>query len=132
MASLPWGPILLLLAAPSISALGQLALSRNREFEADLGSTELTGDPLALASALRKMEAPSHRLLERVLFPGPRIPDPSLLRTHPPTKERVRRLLELAEGQTETRHSTLASDELRHLVADHPLRTGWHRNGMWY
>lgn len=130
--SLPWGPILLLLAAPSISALGQLALSRNREFEADLGSSELTGDPLALASALRKMEAPSHRLLERILFPGPRIPDPSLLRTHPPMEERVRRLLELADRQPKTSLGMLSSDDLRHLIADRPPRTRWHRNGMWY
>jgi len=35
--ALPWAPILLLLAAPSISALMQLALSRNREYNADLG-----------------------------------------------------------------------------------------------
>lgn len=131
-ASLPWGPIMLLLAAPSISALAQLALSRAREYDADLGSAELTGDPLALASALSKMEPPRHRLLEQILLPGPRIPDPSLLRTHPPTEERVRRLMELAERQPERRPVIISQEDLRHLIAQHPFRARWHRNGMWY
>jgi heat shock protein HtpX len=48
---LDWLPILVLLAAPGLSALVQLALSRNREFEADRGAAELTGDPEALAGA---------------------------------------------------------------------------------
>ncbi|MBV2094319.1 MAG: M48 family metalloprotease, partial [Candidatus Thiodiazotropha sp. (ex Codakia orbicularis)] len=90
--ALPWFPILLMLIAPSLSALAQLALSRSREYEADLGAARLTGDPVGLASALNRLEPPRHRLLERLLHPGPRIPDPSLLRTHPPTEERVERL----------------------------------------
>ncbi|MEJ2692120.1 MAG: zinc metalloprotease HtpX [Candidatus Thiodiazotropha sp.] len=96
-ATLPWLPILLLIAAPNLSSLVQLALSRSREYEADLGAVELTGDPLGLASALSKLESPRGSLLARLLFPGQRIPDPSMLRTHPPTEERVRRLLELAD-----------------------------------
>lgn len=130
--SLPWGPILLLLASPTISALAQLALSRNREYDADLGSAKLTGDPLALASALEKMEPPRHGLLAQILFPGPRIPDPSILRSHPPTEQRVRRLVELAERLPAANRIVLSPHNLRHLLAEQPLRARWHRNGMWY
>lgn len=89
----PWLTLLILLAAPTLSALVQLALSRNREFEADRRAAELTGDPRALASALEKLERWQGRFWEQVLMPGRRLPEPSLLRTHPETSERVRRLL---------------------------------------
>lgn len=131
-AVLPWGPILLLLASPSLSALAQLALSRNREYDADLGSARLTGDPLALASALHKMESPRQGILGQILFPGPRIPDPSLLRTHPPTEERIKRLVEYARQTPTNEPIVYAAPVLPHLIARHPLRARWHRNGMWY
>lgn len=131
-AALPWGPILLLLLAPSISALVQLALSRNREYEADLGAAELTGDPLALASALTKMEPPHQRMLEQILLPGPRIPDPSLLRTHPPTEARIARLEQLAESMPTARSIGITLEDLQNLLAERPLRPRWHRNGIWY
>jgi heat shock protein HtpX len=131
-ATLPWLPILLLIAAPSISSLMQLALSRNREYEADLGAATLTGDPLGLASALSKMEAAHHGLFGRLFHPLPRIPDPSILRTHPPTEERIRRLVEIAqERQPDPVHSVSPFD-LAHLHAAEPYRPRWHRNGMWY
>jgi heat shock protein HtpX len=131
--TLPWLPILLLIAAPSLSTLVQLALSRSREYEADLGAVALTGDPMGLASALSKLESSRFGLLERLLFPAPRIPDPSMLRTHPPTKERVKRLLEIAKEQHSSafpapRHPF----NLNHLHAPEPYRPRWHRNGMWY
>lgn len=93
--TVPWIPGLLLAAAPTIGNLLQLALSRAREFDADLDAAELTGDPAGLASALRKLERSQAGLLERLLFPGRGVPIPSLLRTHPATEERVRRLLSL-------------------------------------
>lgn len=131
-ATLPWLPILLMIAAPSLSTLVQLALSRSREYEADLGAVTLTGDPMGLASALSKLEATHQGLLGRLLHPVPRIPDPSMLRTHPPTEERVRRLLELAEEQ-QPRHPRWETPfDLRHLHAPQPYRPRWHRNGMWY
>jgi heat shock protein HtpX len=131
-ASLPWGPILLLLFAPTLSSLVQLALSRNREYEADRGAAELSGDPLALASALTKMEGPNQHLLEQILLPGPRIPEPSLLRTHPPTEERIRRLQQLAEDIPPPQPLITTIDDLQHLLADRPLHPRWHRNGLWY
>lgn len=94
--SISWFAILLLIFAPSLTALLQLALSRTREYEADLGAVALTSDPRGLASALAKLERYQGGLLERVLLPRRRIPDPSLLRTHPHTEERIKRLLSLS------------------------------------
>jgi heat shock protein HtpX len=131
-ATLPWIPILLLLIAPTLSALGQLALSRSREYEADLGAAELTGDPLGLASALSKLASPRFGLLEQLLHPGPRIPDPSLLRTHPPTESRVERLLTLASEENVLSDLTLSPQVVRNLLAHTPYHPRWHRNGMWY
>jgi Zn-dependent protease with chaperone function len=61
-----WLGVGLLLAAPAASTLLQLALSRRREFEADLGAYELTGDARGLASALEKMERYQRRFLDLV------------------------------------------------------------------
>lgn len=90
-----WLGILLLIAAPTLSALLQLSLSRTREYHADLGACELTDDPVGLASALDKLERYQGGWLERLLHPHGRSTNPSLLRTHPPTAERIRRLLQL-------------------------------------
>lgn len=86
-----WAPLALVLS-PTIVSLLQLALSRTREFDADRGGAELTGDPMALASALAKLERRRGGFWEEILLPGRRIPEPSLLRTHPPTEERIARL----------------------------------------
>ncbi len=93
--SVSWLAIFLLVFAPNLSALAQLALARTREFNADLNAARLTGDPDGLASALMKIERAQGGWLERVFMPGRRVPVPSLLRTHPETEERVRRLMEL-------------------------------------
>lgn len=92
----PWAFVLLLILAPTVSTLLQLALSRAREFHADLGAAELTGDPGGLASALVKLERAQKGMWESILMPGRRVPEPPILRTHPETDERVRRLGELA------------------------------------
>ncbi len=97
-----WVAVLLLVFAPSLSALLQLALSRTREYDADLGAVELTGDPEALASALEKLEYHNQGWLRRILLPRRGDPEPSLLRTHPPTRERIRRLQELARHPRQT------------------------------
>ena len=94
----PWLLFLLLISAPTLSALFQLALSRTREYDADLDAAWLTGDPSGLASALAKLERYQHGFLERILLPGRRIPDPSLLRTHPTTEDRIQRLLSLDDA----------------------------------
>lgn len=95
-AYVPWHIPLVLIFSPTLMALLQLALSRTREFDADRGAVELTGDPEGLVSALSKLERRVGRFWEEMFLPGRRIPEPSLLRTHPPTEERIRRLRELA------------------------------------
>ena len=93
--TISWAAILLLIFAPAISAIIQLALSRTREYRADLGAAKLMGDGRALASALAKMEAYQNRFLRAIFWPGYRqIPEGALLRTHPNTKKRIHRLLE--------------------------------------
>ncbi len=86
-----WMTIVLLIVSPTIASLLQLALSRTREFQADATAAELTGDPEALVAALWKLEGAERNLWES-MFPGRRMPDLRLLRTHPLTRERVRRL----------------------------------------
>lgn len=94
-AQVPWPGVVVLLAAPTVSGLLQMALSRTREFDADLGAAMLTGDPDGLATALRKLERAHGRMWEGILLPGGRIPDPSILRTHPKTEDRIERLAAL-------------------------------------
>lgn len=95
--AVPWGLVALLVLAPTLMNLCQLALSRAREYDADVEAARLTGDPEGLASALAKLERYEARAWESLVFPGRGVPEPSLLRTHPPTEERIRRLLELRE-----------------------------------
>lgn len=132
-----WLPILVLILAPSLSALIQLALSRNREYEADLGAAQLTGDPEGLAEALEKMDWQQGRLMAQLLLPGRRLPEPSLLRSHPPTGERVHRLLQLRsrpawETVLRVPLDTAYGDHLVHVLASSRLRPRWHRSGLWY
>ncbi len=132
-----WLAIGLLIIAPTLSTLAQLGLSRTREFDADLNAARLTGDPEALAQALMKIERIQGGWMERIFLPGRRLPEPSMLRTHPPTEERVRRLREL---QLADHHQPLslhpASDDaawLQHL-ASRSARRGprWHVSGLWH
>jgi len=130
-----WLAILILILAPSMSALAQLGLSRTREYDADLNAAQVTRDPEGLARALVKIERLQGGWLERVFLPGRRLPEPSLLRTHPPTEERVRRLMELKRPSAADRISIPPSrvapfDVLR----DHNIRYGprWHISGLWH
>jgi heat shock protein HtpX len=96
--TISWWAVLLLYLAPALSSLLQLGLSRAREFEADANAAALTGDPASLASALRRLETYTGHFWEDLMFPVParRVPHPSLLRSHPETEERIRRLMDLA------------------------------------
>jgi heat shock protein HtpX len=93
---IPWPVILLLGAAPLLSLLLQLALSRTREFDADAGAAMLTGDPEGVASALEKMESQQQRYWENLFGRQGAANQPSMLRTHPKTEERVAALQDLA------------------------------------
>lgn len=129
--TISWWLILLLIFSPNAVALLQLGLSRSREFNADLDAARLTGDPRGLASALSKLERAERSLLSRLLMPGRKVPVPSVLRTHPDTQERIRRLLEL-----EGRASAHPPEERLRMPGDldsppgRPPRRRW--TGLWY
>jgi heat shock protein HtpX len=131
MAHVPWVVPLLLIFSPTILSLLQLALSRTREFEADLTAARLTGDPAGLAAALDKIEHSTGRFWEEIVYPGRRIPDPSLLRTHPPTKQRIKRLLAMRQAMASHDHA----GDLPPYPSDKPAITArprWRRSGVWY
>ncbi|MGV6871822.1 zinc metalloprotease HtpX [Pseudochelatococcus sp. B33] len=128
-AVIPWHVPLLLIFSPTIMALLQLALSRTREFDADLGAVELTGDPEGLASALLKLERRVGHFWEDIVLPGRRIPEPSLLRTHPKTADRVARLRRLIPRQPAEWHGGIPD-----LPGIRPIRNRprYHRFGTYF
>lgn len=114
---LPWTALLLLVAAPMVNFLMQMALSRAREFEADERAVDLCGDPQALAEALQKLELQQTGMLGAIFLPHPPGTEPSLLRSHPVTDERVRRIL-----SQRPEHAPLP-DQL--IGEHHGFPTGW-------
>jgi heat shock protein HtpX len=130
-----WLAVLLLIVAPNINTLAQLGLSRTREFDADLNAARLTGDPEGLAQALVKIERIQAGWLQRLFFPGRGIPEPSMLRTHPPTDERVRRLLELRTPEAWPAQLGLPDLDAVGLHFTAPRvarRPRWHFSGVWH
>lgn len=128
-----WWAVLLLFLAPTIGSLLQLALSRAREYDADLEGGSLTGDPSCLTAALQKIENYHGHFWEDLFFPGRRIPHPSMLRSHPPTVERIKRLNEL---QSTMPPLTVPEDPVITLVGSGPsaLFPRYHIPwpGIWY
>jgi heat shock protein HtpX len=91
----PWLGLIILLLAPVANALLQSSLSRIREFDADITAARLLGETPFLITALSKIDREERTLLRTLLFPGRNEKVPSLLRTHPPTQERISRLAAL-------------------------------------
>lgn len=101
----PIASIVVLILAPIAAMLLQMAISRAREFEADRGGAEISRDPRALADALAKIEryaqgvpmetAEAHPATAQMMIINPLSGGGmrSLFATHPPTEERVARLL---------------------------------------
>lgn len=96
--------------APVAASLIQMAISRAREFEADRGGAEISGDPQALASALQKIHryaqgipletTEQHPETAQMMIMNPLSGQglAGLFSTHPSTEERVARLLAMAQG----------------------------------
>ena len=104
----PVGQLLLIILAPIAAMLIQFAISRSREFAADAGGAQISGRPLSLANALRKLEAgierhpmenagtaTAHMFIVNPLRGGGVL---KLFSTHPPTEERIARLEQIALG----------------------------------
>ena len=118
--------ILTMILAPLAAMIVQMAISRAREYEADRIGAEIARDPVALANALRRIEAIAHArgapLMRRaeanpatahmfIINPLAGINADALFRTHPPTEERVRRLLAMAQnGGTRTGRAVSAAE----------------------
>ena len=103
--------ILVMILAPIAASLIQMAISRAREFEADRGGAEISGDPAALANALQKIHryaqgipletAEAHPETAQMMIMNPLSGRglSGLFSTHPSTEERVERLMALAQAQ---------------------------------
>jgi heat shock protein HtpX len=108
----PIAALAVALLAPIAAALIQMAISRAREFEADRGGAQISGDPEALASALDKIHryaagipfrtAEEHPATAQMMIMNPLSGGgmQNLFSTHPSTEERIRRLMEMASGKS--------------------------------
>jgi len=104
----PLMALMIMILAPFAAALIQMAISRAREFGADHGGAEISGDPEALASALAKIEraakgeflpaAEEHPATAQMMIINPLSGGglSGLFATHPDTQERIRRLMALS------------------------------------
>ncbi|MEM5431905.1 zinc metalloprotease HtpX [Cupriavidus oxalaticus] len=108
----PIASIAVAILAPLAASLIQMAISRAREFEADRGGAEISGDPQALASALDKIHryaqgipfqaAEEHPATAQMMIMNPLSGGAiaNLFSTHPATEERISRLMQMAQTGT--------------------------------
>ncbi|MBL8630218.1 MAG: zinc metalloprotease HtpX [Rhodospirillaceae bacterium] len=120
------GVLLVTILAPLAATVVQLAISRTREYGADRGGAEISGNPLALASALRKLEQGAQRIDNHDAEANPAtahmfIVNPlharasdSLFATHPSTANRVAQLEALAGSAPQGGHVWQARSQPNH------------------
>jgi heat shock protein HtpX len=111
----PFAELLMIFLGPLAAALIQLSISRSREYQADASGAQLSADPLALASALRKLEAgtkavplvktPRLETTSHLMIANPFGGVRSLFSTHPPMEARIARLVEMAKSDPRYPHS---------------------------
>jgi len=133
LVTISWFALGVLIVAPTIMSFLQLSLSRIKEFDADRHAILLTNDPEGLAMALSKLEFYESSILDMLFGRGHRGTIPSVLRTHPDTEERIKRLLSLIDGSKQAMNY---SSPDRFSVPAHyqksvrkPRR---HIGGLWY
>ena len=116
------GTIALIVLAPLAAGLVQMAISRTREFEADRGGAEISGQPLWLASALQKIAGAAHHIpnaeAERnpssahmfIINPLSGLRMDKLFSTHPATDDRVARLVAMSKTMGGAHEPNLAPE----------------------
>lgn len=141
----PFGPIamiLMLILAPIAAAVVQMAISRSREYEADRVGAEICGNPLALASALQRLDGYAHQIQNNAAEANPAtahmfIVNPlsgarmdNLFSTHPRTENRVAALRDLAArmGIGDSRGGGWAAPSQPPSAAPGPWAVGRKRN----
>lgn len=104
----PIAALVMIIVAPIAAMMVQMAISRSREFDADAGGAKISGDPMALANALRHLEtakaeipmkatpATAHMFIVNPLSGKSMM---NMFSTHPPIEERIARLEEMARGK---------------------------------
>jgi heat shock protein HtpX len=102
----PFAELLMVFLGPLAAGLIQLSISRAREYQADQSGAQLSADPLALASALRKLEAgtalrplvktPRLQTTSHLMIANPFGRARTLFSTHPPMEARIARLEQMA------------------------------------
>ncbi len=145
------GTIAMMILAPLAAMLVQMAISRTREYAADRGGAEICGNPLWLASALRKIDGAAHHIPNEAAEANPAtahmfIINPlsgermdNLFTTHPATENRIAALEQMAAemGSRATLRTSVSSDPIDARRADSQARPGpWSiagrpRRGPW-
>ena len=103
----PLGGLVMIIVAPIAAMLIQMAISRSREYEADAGGAQISGNPLPLANALRTLDRASHEIpmnaspaTAHMFIVNPLTGGglANLFSTHPPMEERIARLESMVYG----------------------------------
>ncbi len=104
----PIAALVMMIVAPIAAMLVQMAISRSREYDADEGGAKISGDPMALANALRRLEAAKDEIPMKatpatahmfIVNPLTGKSFMNMFSTHPPIEDRIERLEAMAKGK---------------------------------